>query len=124
MWLLEGLASQLYLSNMQSALRVHNLALRYSASLWFWSIAIVLLVGLTMAFMYVAMCSRFGRGPRTALLAALTLWLGGYVPYLIGYQIIGLYSPRLLVQWGVVGLAEMMLGSLVSARIYRDRAAT
>lgn len=120
MWLLEGLASQIYLNEMQSALRVHNLALEYSLGLWFWSVMIALLIGLTMAFMYAAMRVRLGPGPRTAVLAAFSLWLGGYVPYLIGYHMIGIYSQRLLLQWGVVGLGEMMLGSVVGAWIYRE----
>lgn len=120
MWLLEAVGSQLYLNQMQTALRVHSLAIEYSIGLWFWSALIALLIGLTMAFLYVPMRKYYGPGPRTAMLTAIAVWIGGYLPYLIGYHMIGLYTQRLLLQWGVVGLAEMMLGSIVSARIYRE----
>ncbi len=120
MWLLESLVSQLYLTEMQTALRSHNLALNITASGWFWSVMIALLIGLTMAFMYVAARSRFGPGPKTAALVAFVLWLGGYVPSLIGYDMIGIYSRRLLALWGVVGLGEMILGCIVGAWIYRE----
>ncbi len=120
MWLLESLVSQLYLNEMHTALQSHNLALDVTVSAWFWSVLIALLIGLTMSFMYVAARTRFGSGPKTAALVALTLWLGGYVPSLIGYDMIGIYSRRLLTMWGVVGLGEMILGCIVGAWIYRE----
>lgn len=120
MWLLESLASQMYQNDMLTALRSHELALDVMGSAWFWSVVIALLIGLTMSFMYVAMRSRFGPGPRTATLVASVLWLGGYVPALIGYDMIGLYPRRLLMQWGIVGWGEMVVGCIVSAWIYRE----
>jgi hypothetical protein len=120
MWLLETLASQMYANAMLSALRAHELALDVMGSAWFWSVVIALLIGLTMSFMYVAMRTRFGPGPRTAALVASVLWLGGYVPALIGYEMIGLYPRRLLLQWGIVGWGEMVVGCIVGAWIYRE----
>jgi hypothetical protein len=120
MWLLETLASQMYANAMLSALRAHELALDVMGSAWFWSVVIALLIGLTMSFMYVAMRTRFGPGPRTAALVASVLWLGGYVPALIGYEMIGLYPRRLLLQWGIVGWAEMVAGCILGAWIYRE----
>ena len=120
MWLLEALASQLYENQMLTALRTHELALDIMGSAWFWSVVIALLIGLTMSFMYVAMRNRFGPGPRTATLAASVLWLGGYVPALIGYDMIGLYGRRLLLQWGIVGWFEMVIGGIGGAWIYRE----
>ncbi|HEV8363163.1 MAG TPA: hypothetical protein VGQ52_06575 [Gemmatimonadaceae bacterium] len=120
MWLLEGLVSQMYLGQMQTALRSHNLALNVTVSAWFWSVMIALLIGLTMEFMYVAARDRFGRGPKTAARVAVVLWLGGYVPSLIGYDMIELYPRRLLLLWGIVGLGEMIAGSVVGAWIYRE----
>jgi len=120
MWLLEGLVSQMYLGQMQTALRGHNLAMNVTVSAWFWSVMIALLIGLTMEFMYVAARDRFGRGPTTAARVAFVLWLGGYVPSLIGYDMIELYPRRLLLLWGIVGLGEMIAGSVVGAWIYRE----
>jgi hypothetical protein len=122
MWLLEGLVSQMYLGQMHTALRSHNLALNVTVSAWFWSVMIVLVIGLTMEFMYVAARDRFGRGPTTAARVAFLLWLGGYVPSLIGYDVIELYPRRLLLLWGIVGLGEMIAGSVVGAWIYREAA--
>lgn len=122
MWLLESLASQLYAHDMLTALRAHELALDVMGSAWFWSVVIALLIGLTMAFMYAAMRSRFGPGPKTATLVASVLWLGGYVPALIGYDMIGLYPRRLVMQWAIVGWGEMVVGCIVGAWIYREAA--
>jgi hypothetical protein len=120
LWLLESAASLLYINDMQTALRAHGLNIEYAPSLWVMSIGLSLLVGLALVFFYAASRPRFGPGPRLAVIVACALWLGMYVPSLIGYDMIGLYSRRLLGLWGVVGLAEMIVANLIGAWIYRE----
>ena len=92
-----------------------------------WSVAftdlfqtVVIVVGLTLVFFYAAARPRFGPGPRTAIIVAVALWIGGYVLSLLGYQLMGLFPPRLLVLWGGIGLVEMILAGLVGGRLYRE----
>jgi len=51
---------------------------------------------------------------------AVVLWLGGYVPSLIGYDMIKLFPRTMLYQWGLVGLLEMIIAAVVGAWIYRE----
>ena len=120
LWLLEAAASMIYLDEMRMALQAHSLVLQIKSSTWLASLAGFLLFGLTLVFMYVAMRPRFGPGPKTAIIAAVTLWLGGYVTSLIGYDQIALYPRSLLYLWGVVGLVQLIIGSIVGAWIYRE----
>lgn len=120
LWLLEAAASMIYLDDMRMALQAHSLVLQMKSSTWLASLAGFLMFGLTLVFMYVAMRPRFGPGPKTAIIAAVTLWLGGYVTSLIGYDQIALYPRSLLYLWGVVGLLQLIIGSLVGAWIYRE----
>ncbi len=50
----------------------------------------------------------------------LTRWIGGYLLSLAGYHMLGLFPVRMLVLWGTVGLAEMILAALVGGWIYRE----
>ena len=119
-WLLEGIASMLYMADMQAALDAHGLKLEMSASLWAMSVLVSLFVGLTLVFFYAAARPRLGAGPRTAAIVAVALWLSSTVVALVGYQMIGIYPSSTLVVWGVIGLVEMILAGLAGAWLYRE----
>lgn len=119
-WLVEGLASVLYMDDMQAALAAHDITFEMSAAVLVLSIVVSLIVGLTLMFFYAAARPRFGPGPRTAVLVAVGLWFGGYLVSLIGYQMLGLYATGMLVMWGVVGLVELILAGLLGGWIYRE----
>jgi hypothetical protein len=119
-WLVEGLASFVYANDMLATLEAHGLGMSEGAVAVALSLLVSLLCGLTLVFFYAAARPRFGPGPKTAILAALALWLGGYVPSLMGYVMLGLFTSRTLVLWGVVGLVDMTLGALVGGWIYRE----
>lgn len=122
-WVLEGAASMLYMGEMEAALAAHDLGMEMSAGTWAMTVTVSLLVGLTLVFFYAAARPRFGPGPRTAILVAVVLWAGGYLVSLLGYAMMGLFPGSLLVTWGVVGLAEVVLASLLGGWIYREGAA-
>ena len=119
-WALEAAASLLYLDGMTAALEAHDLAVSMSATKIFLTIALSLLSGMTLVFMYAAMRPRFGRGPRTAVIAGVVMWVGAYLFSLAGYAMIGLYPPSMLVTWGFIGLAEMVTAAVVGAWVYRE----
>jgi len=120
LWLLESGASFLYLGKMQNALLERDIVLEPSVALTVKSVVIALLTGLTMLFFYAAARPRFGPGPKTVLLVTIVLWLGSYVPALIGYDMIGIYPRTLLYQWGLVGLGEMIIACNLGAWLYRE----
>ena len=119
-WLLEGAGSFLYMGDMEAALTAHNLAFEMSASVWVLTVAVSLIVGLTLMFLYVAARPRFGPGPRTAVIVGVALWFGGYLLTLLGYHMIGLYPTGMLLLWGCQGLVELIVAALVGGWIYRE----
>jgi len=66
--------------------------------------------------------ARLGPGPRTAVTVALALFVGGYLLWLLGYRMMGLFPDRLLLSWGVIGLVEMVLAALLGGYLYREKA--
>jgi hypothetical protein len=120
-WIVEGAASLLYASDMQTILQAHGLSMdMMNAQAFLLTIAISLLVGLTLVFFYAAARPRLGPGPKTAVTVAVVLWCGGYLASLLGYQMLGLFPVRMLVLWGTVGLGEMIVAALVGGWIYRE----
>lgn len=120
MWVIEGIGSVLYMDEAQTALEAHNLSMDLSASFMMMTVLVSLIAGLVLIFVYAAIRPRFGPGPRTAVIAAVALWFGGYLLSLIGYGMMGLYPGALLTIWAVIGLVEMILGGLVGGWFYRE----
>ena len=114
-WMLEGAASLLYLDGMTAALKAHDLAVSMSPTKIFLTIVLSLLTGMTLVFLYAAMRPRFGRGPRTAVIAGVVMWVGAYL-----FSLAGLYPAAMLVTWGFIGLAEMIIAALIGAWVYRE----
>jgi hypothetical protein len=119
-WLLEGLASLLYMDEMQTALEGFGLSMEMTASVWALTVVVSLISGLVLVFLYAAARPRFGPGPKTAMIMACALWLGGWLLSLIGYHMIGMYPTGMLVKWGVIGLVEVNIAAIVGAWIYRE----
>lgn len=119
-WLIDGAASTLYMADMQAALEAHGLKMELTAAVWASSIAVSLVAGLILIFFYAAARPRFGPGPKTAVIVAVALWLGGYLLSLLGFQMLGLFPGRMLVLWGTVGLVEMILAALAGGWVYRE----
>jgi hypothetical protein len=120
-WLLEGAASLLYMEDMEAALAAHNLAsVEMSISMVLLTVCISLISGLVLIFLYAAARPRFGPGPKTAVIAALTLWTGGMLLSILGYSMVGLYETSMLVMWGIIGLVELIVAALAGGWIYRE----
>jgi hypothetical protein len=121
-WLVEGLASMLYMDDMKAALEAHGLAMEMSAGAVVTSVLVSLISGLTIVFFYAMARARLGPGPRTAVTVAVVLFVGGYMLSILGIRMLGLFPDRMLATWGVVGLLEMVLAALLGGYIYREKA--
>ena len=119
-WLFEGLASLLYMSDMETILERYGLEMQMTASTWILTVVLSLITGLILVFFYAAVRPRFGPGPKTAVIVAVVLWTGGTLVSLVGYHMVGLYPVTMLALWGLVGLIEMIVAGLIGCRIYRE----
>lgn len=120
MWLIEGVASQMYFAEMMAALDKAGLRVEMNAAMVATTLLVSLLVGLGVVFFYAMARQRLGAGPRTAIIVGAAAFAFFYLPGLLGYQMIGLYPGSLILKWGVVGLVETVVISLAGAWIYRD----
>jgi hypothetical protein len=77
-------------------------------------------MGLVAVWTYAAIRPRFGAGPRTALYAALLTWVTGYVFVDLTPTIIGVYPMSVTAMLIGVGLAEIVVATLVGAWLYKE----
>lgn len=120
LWMLEGAASMFYMSDLQASMQAHDLSLEMTGGVLAVSFLASLLLGLTLIFFYTAIRPRFGPGPKTAVIVAVAFWVGGYVVWLMGYQLLGLLPAGTLALWGLLGLVEMVVAALAGAWMYRE----
>lgn len=120
MFVLEGVASVFYMEDMEAALAALGLSMEMTAGIWVMAVLVSLISGLVLVFFYAAARPRFGPGPGTAVIVAVALFLGGYLLSIMGYGMIGMYPTGMLVWWGAVGLAEMILAALAGGWVYRE----
>lgn len=120
LWILDGIGSMLYSGQMEAALAAHDLTMEMTPGFWVLTVVVSLLVGLTLVFFYAGVRPRFGPGPKTAVLVAVVMWIGGYFVSLLGYGMMGLFPGDLLMLWGVIALVEMILAALLGGWIYRE----
>lgn len=77
------------------------------------------LLCLVLVWLYAAMRTRFGPGPRTAVVAALAVWFVSHA-YFASYIFMGLYSPGLIVTSSLIALVALVAGGLVGGKIYQE----
>ena len=119
-FVIEGLASQLYAGAMETALAEHNLSIAMSAGGFVTAALVSLFVGVALVWFYAAARPRFGPGPKTAALVAVFFWLGATVTSILGYRMVGLYPDSLLLQWIALGLIEAILAAMAGGWLYRE----
>lgn len=116
----EGILSQVYMGPMEVALEAHNLSMDVTLGGFVLAALMSLLVGFALVWFYAAARPRFGPGPKTAALVSVVLWLGGYVPSVLGYKIMGLFTDWLLVFWALTGLVEVIVATMVGGWLYTE----
>ena len=78
-----------------------------------------LIIGTMLVWLYAAIRPRFGLGPRTALYAAIAVWILGAI-FFSDYLIIGMMSLATYTTVEVVQLVSFLLAGLAGARIYTE----
>ena len=82
---------------------------------------ITFLFGIVLIWIYAAIRPRFGPGPKTAIIAGITMWAIGWL--LIGASFItaGMFPTGLIVATIVWGLFEAPIAALAGAWLYQER---
>ena len=82
-----------------------------------------LVVGLLLVWLYAAIRPRFGPGPRTAIIAALVVWVCGFL-FHVDSLLLGLMSATTYVLASLVAAIELIAAAWVGAMIYKEDAST
>lgn len=116
----EGLASFLYQQEMEARMSELGLQMEMSLSTMLWPTLLCLITGGFMMLFYVMVRARMGGGPATALFCGFVVPLGTFLPTLLGYHMMGMFRPGLLVLWFFIGLVETVIACLVGGFLYRE----
>jgi hypothetical protein len=82
--------------------------------------AVSFTLGVVLVWLYAAVRPRLGPGPTTAAISAAFVWLVGYLLPNAALAVYG-FLPASLVAIGTLwGLGELLLASLIGARLYRE----
>ena len=81
--------------------------------------AVDVLFGIVLVWLYAAMQPRYGATVRTALLAAAAMFVAT-MGIIIGFVLMGVLTPWLLVQMAIAGAVTLAAGAVAGARFYRD----
>ena len=84
------------------------------------TIAIIFLAGVVTVWLYAAMRPRFGAGPKTAVIAGLTVWLLAWALLTLSVFMTGLISAGITYTTLVWGFFEVPIAALAGAWLYRE----
>jgi len=82
-------------------------------------IVIDIIIGIALVWTYAAIRPRFGSGARTAVYAALLVWVLGCV-FQYGYLQMGMMSSGLWLTYAAIWLVAVIAASWVGGRIYTE----
>ena len=111
----------MYLMEEEATAMVQRLNLSAAAvqgSLATW-IVVDLIWGLLLVFTYAGFRPRFGPGPRTALIAGVTIWLAVCVVF-AGLMSMGIYTQQAYLKSSALTLVNTLVASLAGAYFYRE----
>jgi hypothetical protein len=84
------------------------------------AIVITLILGIVIVIGYAAIRSRFGAGPKTAIIAALFAWFGVYVYQNVIAVGLGIIPTRLFMIALAWGLVEYIIATIAGAALYKE----
>ena|SRR5688572_26129485 len=84
-------------------------------------VTMTFVLGIVLIFLYAGLRPRFGAGARTAVIAALTIWIVSFMGALAD-EVIGLTPAKLLGVAGIWGLVETIVAAIAGAWVYKESA--
>jgi hypothetical protein len=87
-----------------------------SAPTW---IVVNLALGLLMVFTYAAIRPRFGPGPKTAIVASMTIW-AAITAVLSGFTAIGIFTPPAFMKHAAIYVVTSAIAALAGAAVYKE----
>ena len=76
-------------------------------------------IGILVVWLYAAMRPRFGPGPRTAIFAALAVWICGFVFHL-DWLLLGMMSPATYLMAAVTAAIQITAAAWVGGMVYKE----
>ena len=83
------------------------------------NVILTFVIGVLLVWLYAAMRPRFGPGMKTATLAALAVWICGFV-FHIDWLIVGMMTPATYLLASVVAFIEVIASAAVGGMLYRE----
>ena len=84
-------------------------------------VAMTFVLGIIMVFVYAGLRPRFGAGAKTAVIAALVLWIVSMMPAFADV-VLGITPGNVLAIAGVWSLVEMIVAGVAGAWLYKESA--
>jgi hypothetical protein len=104
-------------SNAMEALnRPSEMGSAATALFWLWGF----MTGMMALWLYAAVRPRFGPGPKTAILAAIAVWVPGSLLGVVFPAALDLFPVRLMAIGVVAGLVELVIATLAGAWLYKE----
>lgn len=76
------------------------------------------MIAVAAVWLYAMLRTRYGRGPKTAVIAAVMTWFVGMALPNYAFWSLGLFNVRLMLVASALGFVELLVGTLVGAWIY------
>src|ERR1700686_1935728 len=106
-------------SQMKAYFSLHNFPMPEGKAIAI-AVIMVFVLGIVMILGYAAIRPRFGSGPKTAIIAGLFAWFGGYFFNNILGAAFGFVPTNILAILLVWGLVEYLVAALVGAWLYKE----
>ncbi|MGP8244822.1 MAG: hypothetical protein ACLQVN_09925 [Bryobacteraceae bacterium] len=90
-----------------------------TAAFWLWGF----LIGIYALWLYATIRPRFGPGPKTAVITGIAVWVPASLLAMIAPAALHLFRYRLTAIGVVLGLVEIVVGTVAGAWLYRERGA-
>ncbi|MCK9410291.1 MAG: hypothetical protein M0R68_14280 [Bacteroidetes bacterium] len=97
--------------------RIHPPSQSISMSLW---TVMCFIYGIVGVWIYACIRPRFGAGPKTALLAALFLWVVSKFSVVLDFIALGIFSDRIIAGQLIGSFVAIVLGIFLGARLYKE----
>jgi drug/metabolite transporter (DMT)-like permease len=116
----EAISWAVFGPQMEAILDAHGLTFATTPGWMVLYLVLGFVFGIVAIWIYASIRPRYGAGPKSAIIAAVMTWILGYMLPMFGYLSLGLATVSLVMVSAVWGLAEIVIGTLAGAWLYRE----